>query len=290
MDWFFLAFISALLSATAAVSQKKVLFSLSAFQFSFAVSFLSMIISIPFFFFIDFNTINLTNLAVLFLKSILGALAFLCVMMTIKELEISSALPLMVLTPGLVAFFAFFILGESLSLTEVIGMALLLIGTYMMETKNVEKIFTPFKVFFKSNKFRFIIYALLLFTTTSILDKILLSRYKLPPEAFMGFQHFFMAILFLFFSLFHKGKLQLNKFGKNLWLWILFIAIITVGYRYSQIEAIKIAPVALVLAVKRISVFLASVAGGKIFNEKNLLYKSIAIGIMVIGAIMIAED
>ncbi len=65
------------------------------------------------------------------------------------------------------------------------------------------------------------------------------------------------------------------------------ISVITIGYRYTQIEAVKIAPVALVLSIKRTSVFFASIFGGKIFSESYLLKKGIAIIIMLIGAYLL---
>ena len=114
MTWFVVAIISALLSAFAAITQKKVLFNLGALEFSFLLSIVNLVFSVPFFFFIDYETINTLNLSILFAKSVIGVLAFLCVMISLKNLEISNALPLLALTPGFVAVFAFFILGESL--------------------------------------------------------------------------------------------------------------------------------------------------------------------------------
>ena len=66
MTWFFLALISALLSAFAAITQKKVLFNLGALEFSFWLSIGNLLFSIPFFFFIDYGTINTVNLSILF--------------------------------------------------------------------------------------------------------------------------------------------------------------------------------------------------------------------------------
>ena len=114
MTWFFIALLSSFLSASAAITQKKVLFNLNPVQFSFYLSVANLILSIPFFFFIDYNAINFSNLLVLFVKSIIGVVAFLCVMTALKNLQISNALPLLALTPGFVAVFAFLFLGEVL--------------------------------------------------------------------------------------------------------------------------------------------------------------------------------
>lgn len=289
MEWFFLAFISALLSAAAAVSQKKVLFELDALNFSFVLSILNMVFSLVFFFFVDFSTITLSSILVLYGKTVLGALAFYCVMMAIKNMEISGALPLLILTPGFVAFFAFIILGEALSAAEIAGMIALLIGTYIIEAHKSKDIFSPFKVFIKSKFHHYIISALLLFTATSIIDKILLKNYSLHPYALMGFQQLFLAFNFLVILLILKRPiLQTIKLTlKKNYSWIILISIVTIGYRYTQIEAIKLAPVALVLSVKRFSVLFATILGGQLFKEQNLVRKVIATIILIAGAILI---
>ncbi|MBU0475345.1 MAG: EamA family transporter [Bacteroidetes bacterium] len=292
MEWIVLAFMSAIFSAIATIFEKKNLFTLDALQFSFVLALLNMVFSIPFFYDVDFATISTTSLFVLYLKTILGALAFLCVMLAIKNMDISGSLPLLVLTPGLVAIFAFLFIDESLSTFEIVGMFLLLIGTYFLEAKPGYNLLYPFKVFYKSKYHHYIIFALLLFTITAILDKVLLKKYQLPPHAFLGFQQIFLAFNFLIIVLFAKKNpvMLIKSIDKQIWGWILVTSILSVGYRYTQIEAVKLAPVALVLSVKRTSVFFAAIGGGKIFNETNLLKKALATAIMIAGAIFIVNN
>ena len=292
MNWFYIAFISAVLSAASAIFQKKVLFSLSALEFSFLVSLFNILLSIPCFFAFSIDSITLQSIAILFIKSIMGALAFYNVMLALKNLDISGALPLLVLTPGLVALFAFLFGLEMLSILQISGMFLLLAGTYLLEMKPKQALTEPFKIFSKSPNYHYIGFAILLFTASSILDKVLLGKYKMPPNAFMAFQQVFYGIVITIVYLF-SNKIKrnpLNSFDKKVWFWIIIISLLTMGYRYTQIKAIKIAPVSLVLSVKRISVFIAVVIGGKMFNEKNLLRKALATAIMVAGAIMIMEE
>jgi len=292
MTWFILALSSAILSAAASLGEKKILFKLNPIQFSFLLSLFTLLFSIPFFFSGTFVQPDTTSLTILFFKTLLSSFAFLFVMYSIKNLEISEALPLLVLTPGFVAVFAFIFIGESLTYQEIFGVVLLLVGTYVLETESGRSFFGPFKIFFQSKNYRFVITALLLFTVTSILDKVLVGKYKVTPHTFMAFQHVFMAVIFLITFLFLKKSSQSEKtsVNKSAILLIILIAVITIGYRYTQIEAVKIAPVALVLSVKRISVFFATLIGGKIFNEKNLLKKAIATAIMVAGALLILDE
>lgn len=291
MSWFAVALISALLSAFAAITQKKVLYKLGALEFSFILSIVNLIFSIPFFFFIDYETINILNLSILFAKSIIGVAAFLCVMIALKNLEISNALPLLALTPGFVAVFAFLLLGESLKAIEVIGLIFLIAGTFILESKNLKEFIFPKNVLIKLKYHRFIIIALFLFTASSILDKLLLIKLNLSPISLTAFQHIYFAVIFSTVYLIFKTKeaspvsVQKDNLG-----WIALISVLTIGYRYTQIVAVSLASVALVLAIKRTSVFWATVIGGKLFNDKDLLKRSIAAILILIGAILILRE
>jgi drug/metabolite transporter (DMT)-like permease len=225
---------------------------------------------------------------VLFGKTLLGALAFLCVMQAIKSLELSGALPMMVLTPGLVAVTAFLLIGDALSLSETGGLLLLLVGTYVLEMRPGVSLLHPFTVFATSRKHHFIVAALLLFTVTSVLDRYLLTDLQLRPLPMLAFQNLFQAIWFLLFALVARrriGPILIDTQGQ--WGWLLMIALCTLGYRFTQIEAVSMAPVALVLAVKRLSVFLAAIFGGRLFRERYLPRKAIAIIVLIVGATMV---
>ncbi len=292
MLWFLIALSSAFLSAFAAILQKKVLFNLGALEFSFFLSIANLLFSIPFFFFIDYQSVNIVNISVLFIKSIIGVAAFFCVMLSLKNLEISNALPLLALTPGFVAIFAFLLLDESLKLVEIIGLIFLISGTFILESKNFKNLFIPLSVFIKSKYHRFIILALLLFTASSIMDKLLLIKLNLSPISITAFQHLFFALLFFVaYTLFRGKEVSASSIIKKQNLgWIALISIITIGYRYTQIVAVSLASVALVLAIKRTSVFWATVIGGKLFNDKDLLKRSIAAILILIGAILILRE
>lgn len=115
---------------------------------------------------------------------------------------------------------------------------------------------------------------------------------KMPPFTFMAFQQSFQFINFLILMLIFRKGVSVNfpEPRKNLLSIIIFVAALTIFYRWSQIEAVKLAPVALVLSIKRTSVFFASLIGGKIFKESNLTQRIVATIIMVGGAILIINS
>ena len=205
----------------------------------------------------------------------------------IKNLELSSALPLLVLTPGLVAIVALITLGEALTLLQIVGLICLLIGTYGLQLKGKQKFLGPWKSFLKSKGYYYIIAALILFTTTSVLDKAILKNFKVPLNAFMGFQHLFLAIIFIIIILSFRKHIELKSAFKFSWKIILVVSIVTIIYRYTQLSAVKVAPVALVLALKRVSVFFAVIIGGTMFKEHRLLIKAVATALMVAGVVLV---
>ncbi len=293
MTWFYLALISAVFSALAAISEKKVLFRLDALDFSFFVSIITLIFSIPFFFDAPLSLSLSTPLIILFIKAILSALAFLCVMLAIKNLDLSEALPLLALSPGLVAILGILLIQDTLVINEWIGLSLMLIGTYILELrKDYQSIFDPFKSLMRFNKYKYVFFALFLFAITSLIDRMLLKDFKLPPYTFMAYQQLFFAMIFSTMILLRKIKIAeiFKSLNKNIIFLIVLISIFTVIYRYTQIEATKLAAVALVLSVKRLSVLMAIIIGGKLFKESNILRRALATVIILGGLIILVNS
>jgi drug/metabolite transporter (DMT)-like permease len=286
MTWFILAFASAVFSALSTLAEKKSLFSMDALDFSYIISVVTLVFSIPFFIMAPAQQGITTSLIILFIKTALNAAAFLFVMLSIKNLELSEALPLLAISPALVAILAFFFIGDVLTIYEWSGIFLIVAGTYILELKMANPgIFAPFKTLIKTSKYGYVLGAVALFTITSLMDRILLKGYKLPPFTFMAYQQLFYGIVFLCVIL-YKRKSALVSFvslNKETWLLILIVGVLTVAYRYTQIAAVKLAPVGLVLAVKRLSILIAIIIGGKLFNEQNLTRRILAAVIILAG-------
>ena len=103
----------------------------------------------------------------------------------------------------------------------------------------------------------------------------------------IGFQHLFFALVFFVFVLFVSDWKELKRTFKISWKFIGVLALVTIVYRYAHLSAVKIAPVALVLAIKRISVLFAVLIGGVMFKDGNLFRRIIATAMMVAGAVLI---
>jgi uncharacterized membrane protein len=284
MFWFTLASCSALLSATAAVIQKKVLFRLNALEFSFLVSVIILIFSSFIPFTMDVTSIAPSLLMIIVGKSILGGAAFLFVMMSLEHNQISTALPILGMTPAVTAIAALLILGESLGNWEWLGIGMMMAGTYVLEKRPAQKIFQTFKETLRSKNHYYMYGALGLFAVSSVFDKLLVSGYKTDPLIVLFYQHIVYCIMFGSLLLIRRQSFQAAvQKGMPQLPFIITVALLTIAYRFTQLEATKFAPVALVLAVKRTSILYASFFGGKIFSEERLAQKLIG-GALIVGA------
>jgi drug/metabolite transporter (DMT)-like permease len=287
MEWYALAIISAIFSAIAAIYEKKSMQKNLTITFCAIFAIISLIISTPFLFIINPETLTTKIILLILTKSIISGLAFFLIIYSFRHLELSSALPLLVLTPGIVAILAFLFLGENLTSKQITGMILLIIGSYLVliNKKTIEQSFQTLE---HSKGHIAIGTALILFTASALLDKIILAKYKVPETTYIFFYFLFIAIIFTTTLLISKQRKTFFHSFKKTYKLILIIAISTVIFRYSQFLAIKTAPsVALVISLKRLSVLFATIIGGKLFNETHILRKTIATAIMIVGSTLI---
>ena len=291
MFWFIIATCSALLSAAAAIIQKKILFRLTALEFSFLVSLCIALLSLFIPLSVNVLSVVQSTMWIIIAKSMLGATAFLFVMLSLQHNQISSALPLLGLTPAATALLAYFTLEEALKEWEWAGIGLMIIGVYLLDWKRSDKVFQPLIKIVNSKNYRYIFGAVLLFAVSSVADRFLVANQKTAPLVLLFYQHIVYCILFgillllrstSFTNLFSKGKEQFT--------FIAIVALLTLAYRFTQLEATKLAPVALVLAVKRTSILYASFFGGKLFSEERLKIKLIGALLIVAAGFIILRN
>ena len=287
--WLLLAFVSALFSAAAAVMQKKILFRIDALTFSFMLSIVLMGFSTGTLLFMDAFHLSSITLFVLIIKSVINAAAFLFVMMALQRGGISSTLPLLALTPGVTALLAYGALGETISKYEILGLLFMIAGVFLLERN--ESAASKNKQWFDSSHW-YIGSALILFSVSSVFDKYLVSGIKTPPLVVLFYQHAVFLVLYggLYFRK-HRPLKSFTESGmRSTVLLILAVAVLTMGYRYTQLAAVKLGSVALVLAVKRTSVFWAALVGGKLFDEKRIVPKLFAAACIIAAGFMILRN
>mgnify|MGYP001176901160 CR=1 FL=1 len=290
IDWIGLAVLSAFASAGAAITQKRVLAYSSPLVFSFLLSIVNFALFLPFVQYHILLTLSTSATLLLIAKSIINNLAFLLVMIGLKNLPISRALPILALTPAIVALSSIVILNENLAALQWVGLIGMLIGAYLVEMKSVEDIMNTllFRNVLSDKSIYPIFAALALFSLSAVVDRYFLSHIKIPVTSYLFYMQLFSLPFFgaMLILKRHSLKKVFEVTKPQLYL-LLLIGIFTVLYRYTQFAAIALAPAALVLAVKRISVLISTVVGGNIFAEKNLILKSIGVILIVASGFLL---
>jgi len=288
MVWFAYALFAAVFTAIAGLVMKKSLLKEHAMEFSAVIALFAVVISLPMFLMIDYSILQLPHLVMLFFVAIPGAVAFLLVAKAMRHMDVSKSLPLLGLAPGIAAVMAFGILAERITGLQIGGIVLLILGSYILETRKGRSLFEPLRTFKRSKYIHYIILALLLYGLTSVFDRFMLHNAGMEPMAYIAFAQVFLAFhFFVMLKLFHNGFKGIKHGIKRAGPWLFLFAVVLVGARVMQANAIKLAALGPVLAIKRASVLFTTIIGGGLFHEKELVRRSIASLVIVIGAILV---
>ena len=289
MIWFVYAVLSAFLAALASIVEKHVLARVHSTDFSLLISFLVAVLSLPFFFILPLDTLTPKVLFAIWLASLLGSFAFLEITKGVRHLEISNSAPLFLLSPFLTALLAYFVIGETLTNLQLLGVGLLALGTYVLETKNMRDVHGFITNFFGDRYARFIFLGLIFYAVTSIIDRIILSRWGVPPMLLVSTAHIFILINFsLYFISQHRSALGIRETLLSSWRELLLLALLMFAYRLAYAYAVALAAIALVVAIKRSSSLFTTIIGGQLFHDHSLLRKSVACTIMICGVALMA--
>ena len=289
MTWLTYALLTALLNSLASLYEKHTLNKLHSIDFSAAIAFTTALLTLPVLWTASWDNMTPGILAFMFILSVIAATAFLSVIRAMRHMEISLSSPMFLLGPLITTLFAFLILGERVSQLQILGITILVFGTYMLETERLSH-GKEFIINIWQNKYsRFILFGLLLYGLSSVGDRIVLGKWGISPVLYTAIVQIFIAIQFSFLTWHHRGSpLASIKLVRHYWKAILIIALLTIGYRITQGYATAIAAVGLVIAIKRSSSLFTTIIGGELFHDHGVWRKTSACVIMIIGVYLIA--
>jgi uncharacterized membrane protein len=287
LQWYVFAIISAFLAAGSLIFRKEGLLKVHAMEFATARTFVCAICALVIlpFFITQYSVIEIVIIYVVALLSTAGILFF---SKSMRHMEISTAAPLLNLMPAFLVIWAFIFLSESINAYHILGIGMLILGTYVLEMDSkFHHLLKPIKEMRKSKYFHFVLFAVVFFSFSALLDRVVLLKYSTPMR-FLALVWVFVAINFLIVhSIKYDGwRGVIHSFRKTRWLVILagIFAFLSTLFYY---QAAAIAFIALVVPVKRLSTLIATIIGGEILHDKHLLHKIIACAIMVGGATLV---
>lgn len=288
IQWAVFALLSAFMMSLFRVIQKKVLSMERSLEFSAASSVYRIPILLLLLFFIDFSGLDWKIVIALFFIAALRTMAAFWRLRATKNLNLSVVEPLYNFYPLFIIVIGFFILGEEIGPIHFVGILILLLGTFVLETSKGKTLADVFKSFFKSKMIILGLVSVLLFSFTGVLDKLMLdSGIQIAKYFFIMFT--FISINFVISDVVRFGFKDVVKSVKTS---SLFTFLATVFHManimfYYLALASPGALISLVAPIRTSSTLFTTVIGGAIYHEDHIKQKAIAAVIMLIGAILI---
>src|SRR3989344_7122374 len=281
MIWFVLALLAAIFEASSIIIEKKTLIKEHALEFCCLVSLFAFLISFSFISNVDFN-LSLNLYLLIFIASLFVTFGYWLVAKGIRHMDVSIASPLLNFSPAIVLILAVIFLGEKLKSLQILGILILVFGSYILNSDGSFRFFKTFDRMYKSKAVKNILLGILIWSVARIFDKYLLNW--INQYTYLFIIHFFIMINFLLILfIFYDGLKGIKHGIKGSLHWLLVMAALIVVARLSYLTALKMAYLSLVFVIFKTSNLLAAIIGGNIFHERALLQRIIAAIIMVVG-------
>ena len=285
--WYVFALIAAFFAAGALIFRKKGLVNVHAMEFATTRTFIAAICSLILLPFV-ISSYSLTEVGIIYVISLFSTSGILFFSKSIRHLEISTAVPLLNLMPVFLVLWSFIFLSESVRGYQLLGIGMLILGTYVLEMDNkFHHLLRPFKEMWTSKYFHYVLFAVVFFSFSALLERVVLIKYTTPLRL-LALIWVFISINFLIIhSIKYDGVKGVIHTLKKTKLYVVFAGIFAFLAALFYFQAVAVAFVALVVPVKRMSTLIATIIGGEIFHDKHLLHKIIACLIMVGGAVLV---
>ena len=269
------------------IVQKKVLFKEHSAEYLTVFSLLMFLCFLPFAPRINFD-LSIGTLGLLYIFATLSVFVWLLLIKAYRHMQLSSVEPLKNLSPLVVLIFAYLFLGETITWSKGGGIALLILGAYILEaTLHHANILRPFKLF-EGKYMHFMLLSLFLAGITTVLGRYLVLQTSALTALFFLF--FFASInLLLIQFIFYEGMNDIVHVFKTNGILVLVVVAATFisDLAYFTALAFPAANTALIISLRRFSTLLVTLIGGEFFHETRLLTKSVACGVMLIGVYLI---
>ncbi len=284
MVWFIFAILGAFFDATSYALIKKNLQKINQYVLSAGVFLASSIILFIISIFKGFPEIGPAFYSSVFVTSVLNIFIAIFYFKALKITDLSLAISMKSFTPIFLILTSFLLLREFPTMFGIVGIFLIVIGSYVLNTtKNSKKLFEPIKSIINNRGAMYMLVVAFLASISSNYDKLVVQNSD--PIFSSAIVFLFLGISFLIISLVKaKGELINSRkhLSKFLLAGIVFsLVAITINIAFTM----QIVPY--VISLKRISILFSVVYGGFLFKEKNILRRSIGAIIMLGGTILI---
>lgn len=175
-----------------------------------------------------------------------------------------------------------FVLKEVLSLPQIIGLVLVCAGLVML---NRAKKLSSYKAERVESIYVIIaIISCMLNSLSGLLDKLLMKRVNSSQLQF--WYMLFLLLFYLIYIMATKTKIRWLYTFKNYWIWLLSFLFIIADRALFVANGMDGSRVTVMTLIKQSGCLVTILAGKFIFKEKNISYKLICAGVIIVGIVV----
>lgn len=288
MIWIIYALLSAVFSTVSTIFRKKTIEKEHTVTFLAANKLFQLVFLLVLLPFVNFY-LSLATYSIIAIIAVLSIESDIFWTKALKRMNISVATPLTNLSPAIIAVLAYFILGEQITFLQIVGVILIVLGAYVLEADNGITNIKQFYNHLKKSKYSILLFlSLIIGGFSAIGERYMLGGKFIAPINLLFFAYLFTTILVLTFEINNdKNLMRIKQTIKRSKLPLIVTAVsglLTTAFYYL---AIQTAYISLVMPILLTSTLLTTIIGGELFKEDNILYKSMACLIMLIGVFLI---
>lgn len=307
MPWYVLALLSAASTSSATFVEKNALVTMRSLAFSLRVSYLVAAASIPMIFLTDLSSFGWREYLITFVVSILSSIAYVHVTHGIRRLDVGESAPLLLLSPALTAILAYIVLNENLGRLDIAGMVIIFAGAYMLQA-GADGLRGIFRRLSEESGLRYVAQGIVLYAITAVFDRIMLGEIGVSPLGYLAISQIFIAIAMTSHALLTgkihhvRAALAFPKACHNAtdagvcdvertasikeWLGTAYVMIATIANRFFFMQAVVIAPIGPVTALRRTSALFSAIFDGG--EGKPRSRRVLACAVMFTGVVLLA--
>ncbi len=286
IPWWVYALGSTLFGVGFFIARKKALTKVHSMNFEASRALTVVLFSLFLIPFVDLN-ISLKVLGLVYFVSVLATLGILLASKGLRHEEISFITPLGNLKPAFVAVLAFFFLKEAISARQGMGIGILLLAVYVLESNHhFSNLWQPIKHFLTDKYGMLYVFAIFLFSICSIFDKFIIDTHM------NYYSYFFLIWIFIAvnFNVVHSinygFKDTIKCFKKTTYLPFL-VGGFSLIRNLLALKALSMTYVSLVVPVLMLSSLFIVLIGGEFFHEKYIWFRVAVSVLILIGAYLV---
>ena len=278
--WILLVLLYGILKGVREVIKKEALQRNTVMEVLIVYTALAFIMVLP-----DYKNAMGVNPYYLFLIAVKSFVIFLAWMFSFKAIDKMPISIYGVLDLSRVLFSSLLgviVMKEILSISQIVGFALVCLGLVMLNrTKKLssykaEKVETVYVVI--------AITSCMLNALSGLMDKILMK--SVTSSQLQFWYMLFLSLFYLIYILVTRTKIRWIYTFKNYWIWILSFLFIIADRALFIANGMEGSRITVMTLIKQSGCLVTILAGKFIFKEKNIGYKLICAGVIIIGVVI----